>query len=58
MNEIIKEFEVVYDEFDYFFSKQIERKYDYIRATNINEAKEIAVFKLGNVDIISIELFD
>ena len=58
MNSKIKEFEVVYEAFDYFFTKQIQRKCDYIRATNISEAKEIALFKLGNVDIISIELFN
>ena len=53
----MKEFEVVYEKFDYFFTKQIERKYDYILAPDITEAKKIALFKLGNVDIISIEEF-
>ena len=53
----MKEFEVVYEEFDYFFTKQIERNYDYILAPDITVAKQIALFKLGNVDIISIEEF-
>ena len=53
----MKEFEVVYEAFDYFFTKQIERKYEYIRAPDITVAKQIALFKLGNVDIISIEEF-
>ena len=34
----MKEFEVVYEKFDYFFTKQIERKYDYILAPDITEA--------------------
>jgi hypothetical protein len=53
----MKEFEVVYEAFDYWFTKQIQRKYDYIRAPDITAAAEIAAFKLGLVDIISIEEF-
>ena len=52
----LKEFEIVYEQFDYFFKKQTEIKYDYVKAFNAEDAKEIALFKLGNVvDILSVE---
>jgi hypothetical protein len=51
----LKEFEIVYEQFDYFFKKQIEVKYDYVKAFNAKDAKEIASFKLGDVDILSVE---
>jgi len=51
----LKEFEVVYEAYDYFFKKEIEVKYDYVKAFTAEEAKEIALFRLGNVDILSVE---
>ena len=53
----MKEFEVVYEAFDFFFTKQMQRQYDYVRAPDIEQAKRIARFKLGQVDIISVEEF-
>jgi len=54
MNQI-KNYEVEYEQFDYFFKKEIEVKYDYVKAFTAEEAKEIALFRLGNVDILSVE---
>lgn len=51
----LKEFEVVYEEFDYFFTKQIVRRYFYLKAFDVAEAKNLAAYALGNVDIISVE---
>ena len=51
----LKEFEIVYEAYDYFFKKAIEVKYDYVKAFNDADAKEIALFKHGTVDILSVE---
>ena len=51
----LKEFEIVYEAYDYFFTKKHQIKYDYIKAFNAKDAKEIALYKLGNVDILGVE---
>ena len=52
----LKEFEVVFEEYDYFFTKQFVRRFDYIKAFDLSGAKDIARFKLGDhADILSIE---
>ena len=53
----LKEFEIVFEEYDYFFAKQFVRRYYFLKAFDLNNAKQLASFVLGNVDIISIEEF-
>ena len=52
----IKEFEIVYEKYNSFFSDQVQVKSDYVYASDESEAKERACFQLGaRTNIISIK---
>lgn len=53
----LKEFEVIYEAYDYFFKQESEIKRIYVKAFTDVDAKEIALFRLGNVGVLSVEEF-
>jgi len=52
----LKEYEVKFTKYDYFFGRGHETKYDFITAKSLDEAKRITFLKYGDlIEIISLK---
>lgn len=55
----MKEFQVIFEKYDYYVAKRIIRKYDYFMGYSIESAKQQCYFAHGDViDIIEVSEFN